>query len=171
MAQTEAQRRASLKYVRERVKQKAVAFYPSDRELLKFAETRGAFATYVKRLIREDMERERDILRELSESEGPLEASVFTDGSRTAQLVAFHFEIMDEAGLIEADVSKTWGGGYARATAIRLTWDGADFLAAVSNDGMWSHVKRSIAKSVGSASLETIKALAVKLAMERLSAL
>lgn len=121
--------------------------------------------------MRRDMDLVRDILRELSESEGPLEASVFTDGSRTARLVAFHFEIMDEAGLIEADVSKTWGGGYARATAIRLTWDGADFLAAVSNDGMWSHVKRSIAKSVGSASLETIKALAVKLAMERLSAL
>lgn len=59
MAQTEAQRRASLKYVRERVKQKVVAFYPADRELLKFAETRGPFATYVKRLIREDMERER----------------------------------------------------------------------------------------------------------------
>lgn len=47
---------SELKYVRDRVKQKVVAFYPADRELLEFAETRGAFATYVKRLIREDME-------------------------------------------------------------------------------------------------------------------
>ena len=61
MSQTEAQRRASLKYVRENVKQKVVAFYPADRELLEFAETRGAFATYVKRLIREDMERSRAV--------------------------------------------------------------------------------------------------------------
>lgn len=118
-----------------------------------------------------DMDLVRDILRELAESEGPLEASVFADGARTEQVVAFHFEIMDEAGLIEANVSKTWGGGYARATAMRLTWDGADFLAAVSNDGLWSHVKRSVAKTLGSASLDTFKALAVKFAMERLSAL
>lgn len=60
MAKTEAQRRASAKYVRNHVRQKVVAFYPADAELLSFADTRGAFATYVKRLIREDMERERD---------------------------------------------------------------------------------------------------------------
>lgn len=58
MAQSEAQRRASAKYVRENVTRKMVAFYPADAELLAFADTRGAFATYVKRLIREDMERE-----------------------------------------------------------------------------------------------------------------
>lgn len=58
MAQSEAQRRASAKYVRENVTRKMVAFYPSEADLLAFADTRGAFATYIKRLIREDMERE-----------------------------------------------------------------------------------------------------------------
>lgn len=57
MPQTEAQRRASAKYVRNHVKQKMVVFYPADAELLAFAETRGAFATYAKWLIRQDMER------------------------------------------------------------------------------------------------------------------
>lgn len=60
MAQSEAQRRASAKYIRDNVTRKMVAFYPADAELLAFADTRGAFATYVKRLIREDMERERE---------------------------------------------------------------------------------------------------------------
>lgn len=59
MAQSEAQRRASAKYVREHVTRKMVAFYPSEADLLAFADTRGAFATYVKRLIREDMDREK----------------------------------------------------------------------------------------------------------------
>ena len=59
MAKSDAQRRASAKYVRDHVKQKVVAFYPADADLLAFAETRGAFATYVKRLIREDMERSK----------------------------------------------------------------------------------------------------------------
>ena len=57
MAQTEAQKRASAKYNREKVTQKGVRFYPADAELLAYAERQEAFATYVKRLIREDMER------------------------------------------------------------------------------------------------------------------
>lgn len=57
MAQTDAQKRASAKYRHEKVRQKAVAFYPTEADLLAFAERQGAFATYVKRLIREDMER------------------------------------------------------------------------------------------------------------------
>lgn len=61
MAQTEAQRRAALKYVRENVKTKGVAFYPKDADLLEWASAQGAFATYVKRLIREDMERHRGV--------------------------------------------------------------------------------------------------------------
>lgn len=40
--------------------QKGVAFYPGDRDLLEWAEPRDEpFATYVKRLVREDMERAR----------------------------------------------------------------------------------------------------------------
>ncbi len=57
MSATEAQKRARAKYKREKVTQKAVAFYPAEADLLAFAERQGAFATYVKRLIREDMER------------------------------------------------------------------------------------------------------------------
>lgn len=58
MAQSEAQKRASAKYNREKVTHKTVRFYPGDAGLLAHAERQGAFATYVKRLIREDMERE-----------------------------------------------------------------------------------------------------------------
>lgn len=58
MSATDAQRRATAKYVRTNVTQKVVRFYPAERELLDHANSRGAFATYVKRLIREDMERE-----------------------------------------------------------------------------------------------------------------
>ena len=57
MSATEAQKRARAKYKREKVQQKAVAFYPAEVELLAHAEAQGAFATYVKRLIREDMRR------------------------------------------------------------------------------------------------------------------
>ncbi|WP_307739356.1 hypothetical protein [uncultured Parolsenella sp.] len=54
---TDAQRRATARYNRQNVTQKLVKFYPADRDLLEFAESQGAFATYVKRLIKEDMRR------------------------------------------------------------------------------------------------------------------
>lgn len=57
MAVSDAQKRASAKYVRENVTSKQVRFYPKDAGILAHAEAQGAFATYVKRLIREDMER------------------------------------------------------------------------------------------------------------------
>lgn len=58
MALTEAQRRAKAKYERENVVQKQVRFYPADADALAHALGTGEpFGTYVKRLIREDMER------------------------------------------------------------------------------------------------------------------
>lgn len=55
---TEAQRRAKARYEKESVKQKVVRFYPTERDLVEWVDGCGEpFATYVKRLIREDMER------------------------------------------------------------------------------------------------------------------
>ena len=54
---SEAQKRASAKYVRENVKRKTVSFYPSERDILEWADAQGNVNGYIKRLIREDMER------------------------------------------------------------------------------------------------------------------
>ena len=54
---TDAQRRAKAKYS-EKVVQKQVRFYPPDHDLVEWCDRCGEpFAGYVKRLIREDMER------------------------------------------------------------------------------------------------------------------
>ena len=58
MPKTDAQKKASLKYAKK-VTQKMVAFYPGDAELLDWAASQGPFATYVKRLIADDMQRSR----------------------------------------------------------------------------------------------------------------
>lgn len=56
---TEAQKRAKARYA-EKVVQKQVRFYPPDQDLVDWCECCGEpFATYVKRLIREDMESRR----------------------------------------------------------------------------------------------------------------
>lgn len=57
---TDAERRARARYDRRSVTRKVVAFYPTDRDLLEHAAAQGPFATYVKALIRADLDRKRE---------------------------------------------------------------------------------------------------------------
>lgn len=57
MAESEAQRRANLKYRKEKTKQLAMRFYPDDMDLWEHLESQDNKAAYIKRLIREDLER------------------------------------------------------------------------------------------------------------------
>lgn len=57
MAQTEAQKRATAKYVKERTHQFLVRFFPADEELWAHLQRQPRKAEYIKGLIREDMGR------------------------------------------------------------------------------------------------------------------
>lgn len=59
MAYTEAQKRATAKYLKNNVKRAVVAFYPAEADLWEWLEQQPNKAGYIKRLIREDMERSR----------------------------------------------------------------------------------------------------------------
>lgn len=60
MAVSDAKRRANRRYDSANAKTKVIKFYPPDYDLLEWqASTGEPFATYVKRRLREDMERAR----------------------------------------------------------------------------------------------------------------
>ena len=118
--------------------------------------------------MRRDMELVRSILRDVAESEGDIDARALTDDAHPFETIAYHLDIMDEAGLVRATVKRGGGGRYVLAVAHSLTWEGNDLLSALSNDRLWSEVKKRIAKTLGDASVSTLKALAVKLASDRL---
>ena len=54
---TEAQKRAQAKYNKANVRQTAVRFYPAEREMWEWLESKDNKAGYIKELIRADMER------------------------------------------------------------------------------------------------------------------
>lgn len=58
MAVSEAQKRASAKYNKERMVQKVVRFSPNERDLLAHLEKQPNMSGYIKALIRADMERD-----------------------------------------------------------------------------------------------------------------
>ncbi|MEG0376378.1 MAG: DUF2513 domain-containing protein [Raoultibacter sp.] len=112
--------------------------------------------------MKRDMDLVRRILIELSDSRETLSASAFVDDKVDFDTVCYHYQIMDDAGLIKASVMYA-GDGYYSGIASSLTWDGNDFLSAIKSDTVWSKVKMRIAKTTGDASLDVIKALAVKI--------
>lgn len=54
---TEAQKRAQAKYNKANVRQCAIRFYPSERDVWEWLETKDNKAGYIKELIRADMKR------------------------------------------------------------------------------------------------------------------
>ena len=57
MAQSDAQKRASRRYVAEKVKRTDLRFYQSEADIWEHLMAQGNRQGYIKRLIREDMER------------------------------------------------------------------------------------------------------------------
>lgn len=57
MARSEAQKRADGRYRKARTAQVVVRMYPSDGDLLEWLRSKDSMQGYIKRLIREDMER------------------------------------------------------------------------------------------------------------------
>lgn len=56
---SEAQKRAKDKYKKEKVKKMLLEFYPTDAELLEHLEKQDKKQTYIKNLIRADIEKEQ----------------------------------------------------------------------------------------------------------------
>lgn len=117
--------------------------------------------------MRRDMDLVRDMLNAVAESDIPLDVSCLATDTRPFELVAYHAQLIQQAGLAEANIVRT-EGGIVLATVGPLTWAGNDFLDAVKSDRIWSQVKRRIASTVGAVSFDVVKALAVKAATDML---
>lgn len=120
--------------------------------------------------MKRDMELVRTILFILSESEEPIYATDSAFGKYPNSLVGYHFQILDEAGLIVASVRGGDNNPYYFAAASRLTWEGNDFLDAIRDDSIWKRVLSTIGKVTGGASFEVFKTVASSLALEAIKA-
>ncbi len=84
-----------------------------------------------------------------------------------SEFVAYHMEIMNDAGLINALCSKSINAP-ASAAGLSLTWDGHEFLDKIRSETLWMKIK-GVAKDKGlDLSIDPIKAIA-KAAMESMS--
>ena len=118
--------------------------------------------------LRRDMDLIRRILVMVGDSPVPLNATVFVDEAHPFEMVAYHIDLIGQANLADTSITRMGGGMIARAEVGPLTWDGNEFLDAIRSDTIWTRVKQRVGATVGSTTIDVIKALAVKLASDML---
>lgn len=96
-----------------------------------------------------------------------LSSEAFAEDGFDSAVVAAHMQLLEEAGLIEANLLTLEGYGAVQGHVNRLTWAGHDYLDAIRNSGVWAKTKKLIVEKVGSAPLEVFKAVAVKLVLQQ----
>lgn len=116
--------------------------------------------------MKRDMDLVREILILVSESSDSVDFDVFVNERYDRNFVIYTIEIMKEAGLINANVIKAYGGDYISATINSLTWAGNDFLDNIKNNKVWEEVKKTLAKTCKSASINVVKKLAEKIVLD-----
>lgn len=115
--------------------------------------------------MKRDMDLVRTILLARADSDEPLWSTDLVTDEYSRDVIGYHFLILDEAGLIMANVKAAENDPYYIAVASRLTWEGNDFLDAVRDESIWKRVRSTIGKITGSASFEVFKTVASSLAL------
>ncbi len=112
-----------------------------------------------------DWDKIREILIKLEEmpaEKGNLCLGDFPPGE--AYEYSYNTELLMEAGVIYGDMSKTLGSHASDFMAIRLTWEGHEFIDAIRSDNVWEKTKTSFVTSGLSMTFDLVKTVSTDIA-------
>ena len=117
--------------------------------------------------MKRDMDLIRAILLAVEEQADADDRELRIDGAPADEVLAYHFLLLDDAGLIE---SRPMGnvGYYRLLEPKRLTWAGHEFLDAARNDDLWEQAKRMVLEKTGGQAMELLKTVLASLAKKAL---
>jgi hypothetical protein len=84
------------------------------------------------------------------------------------ELVWYHLQLLDEAGLIEGQWRPVHGVRASEWLVRRLTWEGHEFLADARSETVWATMKQRVAERGGTVSLGVAAALLAAIAKQTL---
>ena len=103
------------------------------------------------------MKRDMDLIRLILLSlEGDEKADEKAKEAYDGKTMAYHAQLLKEAGLIEAVVSmdsQNMPDGYLLT---RMTWSGHDFLDAMKDDTIWEKAKEHVIQPVGGVAFDVL---------------
>ena len=92
------------------------------------------------------MKRDMDLVRLLLQRSAGDHAAASKVEEYPVEDRAYHVALLKDAGFVEASILKDEYGQPAKAAVVRLTWQGHEFLQAMSDDGVWDKVKKTVMK-------------------------
>lgn len=110
----------------------------------------------------------REILGEVEKLPPDSSLSLKDFDEERAYEISYQVVLLEEAGLVDALLSKSIGKGPTHFVLRRLTWSGHDFLDAIRDEKLWHKTKVRIAEHGGAMTYELVKTVAVSLAKSAL---
>ncbi|MCZ6758376.1 MAG: DUF2513 domain-containing protein [Bacteroidetes bacterium] len=118
------------------------------------------------------MERNWETIREIlfaAESIEPDKTLTLSDFSLDrAHEISYQILILQEAGYIDALISKTLARGPRNFHLHRLTWPGHELLDAIRDESIWDKTKSTISSKGVSMTFELVMSVAAQLAKQAL---
>lgn len=109
------------------------------------------------------MKRDWELIRKLLleiEERTPGQSLSTSDFQGDTNAISYHLTLLVESDLVVGHSIGTMDNQFD-CKIQRLSWNGHDFLDAVSNDGIWAKITNSIKDVGGKVTIETIKGIAI----------
>lgn len=133
-------------------------------------ETRRGFVRLGGDAMRRDLDLVRAILLDVEDAAGAVPLSALSYDGKTPAEIGHHVELMAHHGLLDATVTRDWGGDVVGGSIKAMTWDGCDYLDAVRSPKVWSETKRSVRDAVGETTLSVVRRCAEAIALRMVEA-
>ena len=118
--------------------------------------------------MKRDMNLVREILLQVEARPSVNDWGLVEIDGRAQDEISYHVMMLSDAGMVEVIDMRAFGPDGFRYAPKYLTIQGHDFLDNIRGASVWEKVKQRLGAVGGSASLEIVKAIAKKVAMDAL---
>ena len=108
--------------------------------------------------MKRDLDLVRSILIYVENAGGEVDADDMATERWPIETVAYHVRLMAHHGLV--DVSQDFrdmNGDTIELAVAGITWDGQDYLDSLREPKVWDRVKKTLASTVGSTTLDVVR--------------
>ena len=116
--------------------------------------------------MKRDLDLVRSILMYVANADDEVDADDMATERWPIETVAYHVRLMAHHGLVDVSWdARDMNGNTIELTVAGITWDGQDYLDSIREPKVWGRVKKTLAGTVGSTTLDVVRQTASMVAL------
>ncbi len=116
--------------------------------------------------MKRDLDLVRSILIYVENADGEVDADDMATERWPIETVVYHVRLMAHHGLVDVSRdARDMNGSTIELTVSGITWDGQDYLDSIREPKVWGRVKKTLAGTVGSTTLDVVRQTASMVAL------